>query len=141
MRLVNDHEVEASGGELLFRTVDLVDHRLVGRKRDAGIGTALQCGVRYDGARIVWQKLHKCVVRLGHQRRAVCKEEYVRHPVLPRKHIDKRYDRPRLARSRGHDEKPRPLLVAQLLADLRDGGDLIVAPGDVAVDLKVNSFE
>ena len=80
-------------------------------------------------------------MRLFHKRRAVGEEQDIRDPVLPRQHIDKRYDRPRLARSRSHDEKPRSLLVTQLLADLRDGGDLIVAPGDVAVNLEVNSFE
>ena len=53
MRLVNDHEIEASGGELLFRAVNLVDHRLVCRKGDTGIGTSLERGIRYDRARVV----------------------------------------------------------------------------------------
>src|SRR5574344_2420091 len=81
------------------------------------------------------------VVRLLDERRAVGKEEDIRHPVLTLKHIDERDDRPRLTGSRGHDKKPRALLVAELLANLRDGCYLIVTPRDVAVDLKVNTLE
>ena len=81
------------------------------------------------------------IMRLLDKRCAIRKEEDIRHPVLTLKHINERNDRPRLAGSRGHDQKPRTLLVAELLANLRDGGNLIVASRDVAVDLEVDALE
>ena len=87
VRLVDDNQVKPPHAEGFLVGVDVVNHRLIGRESDAGIGVGVFI-LAQDGGGHVGQQFHEVLVRLADQRNPVGKEQDVLHPSVTGQHVN-----------------------------------------------------
>ena len=136
MGLVDDHQVKAPDREGFLVSVDVVDHRLVGREGDAGVGVGVFV-LAQDRCGHVGQQFDEVLVCLAHQGDPVGQEQDVLHPSVAGQHVNQRDGHTRLARSRCHHQQAAAVLAVKVLAHGLDGHLLVMAVGDAVFHAEI----
>ena len=140
MRFIHDDQVKSANRKLLFLSVHIIDHSLVGREHDSSIHIPVQATVGENTVALIREKFGKALVRLCDQRCPVGKEQNIFDPLITRKHVHQRNGDTRLACSRGHDQQSAPELLIQPLTQLCNRHLLIRSVRDVVADAQIGNI-
>ncbi len=134
--LVNDNQIESANAKLSGVVVDQIDHGLVGRENNTGIGIPVHTAAGIDRSGHTGQQFSEILVGLTNQRSPVRKEQDILHPTSLHQHIRQGNGHTGFAGAGGHDQQGVTAILHECVAGGGDGFFLIGTTGDGFIDLR-----